>query len=119
MLVIHPNFPNNTLVYEFSVYMYVNNIRKGISYWSNLKHFDLIRDVQPTRQNRPGGLGWFLGLGGWVRLGYKKFFDSGLGLGHKIPNSLNPTRPTRIFKIYHIINNFFKITSSSSYKSQY
>ena len=42
MLVIHTNFPITTLVYEFSIYMYVNNIRKGTSYWSNLMHFDLM-----------------------------------------------------------------------------
>ena len=40
MLIIHPHFPITTLVYEFSIYMYVNNLRKGTSYWSNLKHLD-------------------------------------------------------------------------------
>ena len=72
----------------------------------------------PTRQNQPdptqpNSLGWvgFQGLVGWVRLQFFFFFFFlqlvGLDLGHKIPKPPNPTRPTHIFKIYYIINNFF------------
>ena len=71
--------------------------------------FTDFKGVQPTRQNRLdptqlAELGQFLGFDGlgWVTKFF--FIRVGLGLGHKIPNPPNTTRPTHIFSVYIYYN---------------